>query len=52
MILEHDAISDVTFTEEQHDNSTVTDTTDHSDSDWVVHSQVATYRAAEGTESY
>ncbi|VDI52621.1 Hypothetical predicted protein [Mytilus galloprovincialis] len=52
VIVEHDASSDVTITEEQHNDSTVTDTTDHSYSDLVAHSQEATDRAAEGTESW
>ncbi|CAG2237631.1 unnamed protein product [Mytilus edulis] len=51
VIVEHDASSDTTITEEQHDDSTVTDTTEDSDSDGDAHSQEATDMEAEGTET-
>ncbi|CAG2226334.1 BTBD3_6 [Mytilus edulis] len=51
VIVKHDASSDTTITEEQHDDSTVTDKTEDSDSDGDAHSQEATDMEAEGTET-
>ena len=51
VIVEHDASSDTTFTEERHDDSAVTDTTEDCFSDKDAHSPDVTDREAEVTET-
>ncbi|VDI60379.1 Hypothetical predicted protein [Mytilus galloprovincialis] len=51
VIVEHDASSGTTISEEHYDDSTVTDITEDSDSDGDAHSQEATDMEADGTET-